>query len=51
MREINESDDAIYYLGELSVRNMEAFDFTIEILAEGQEKPFNLRFRQQFYTE
>ena len=51
MREINESDDAIYYLGELSVRNMETFDFTIEVLTEGQEKPFNVRFRQQFYTE
>ena len=51
MREIVEADDAIYYLGELSVRNMETFDFTVEVLAEGQNKPFKLKFRQQFYTE
>jgi len=51
MREINEGDGAIYYLGELSVRNMETFDFTIVVLPEGQDKPFNVKFRQQFYTE
>jgi len=51
MREINEGDGAIYYLGELSVRNMETFDFTVTIQPEGQDKPFNVKFRQQFYTE
>jgi hypothetical protein len=51
MREINEGDDAIYYIGELSVRNMETFDFTVMVTPEGQSKPFNLKFRQQFYTE
>jgi len=51
MREISEGDGAIYYLGELSVRNMETFDFTATILPEGQEKPFDVKFRQQFYTE
>lgn len=51
MREINEGEGAIYYLGELSVRNMETFDFTIVVLPEGQDKPFNVKFRQQFYTE
>lgn len=51
MREINDGDGAIYYIGELSVRNMETFDFTVVVIPEGQNKPFNLKFRQQFYTE
>ena len=51
MREINEGDGAIYYIGELSVRNMETFDFTVVVLPQGQDKPFNVKFRQQFYTE
>ena len=51
MREVNERDDAIYYIGELSVSNMETFDFTVLVTPEGQNKPFNVKFRQQFYTE
>lgn len=51
MRQIDEGDDAIYYIGELSVRNMETFNFTVMVTPEGQSKPFNLKFRQQFYTE
>lgn len=51
MREINEGGEAIYYIGELSVRNMETFDFTLLVTPEGQSKPFNIKFRQQFYTE
>jgi len=51
MREIDEGDGAIYYIGELSVRNMETFDFTVVVLPAGQSKPFNVKFRQQFYTE
>lgn len=51
MREINDGDGAIYYIGELSVRNMEMFDFTVVVLPEGQNEPFKVRFRQQFYTE
>jgi hypothetical protein len=51
MREVNEGDDAIYYIGELSVSNMETFDFTMLVTPEGQNKPFNVKFRQQFYTE
>jgi len=51
MREIDDGDGAIYYIGELSVRNMETFDFTVMVLVEGQNKPFNVKFRQQFYTE
>jgi hypothetical protein len=51
MREIIEGDEAIYYIGELSVRNMETFDFTVLVTPQGQSKPFKVNFRQQFYTE
>lgn len=51
MREIKEGADAIYYIGELSVRNMETFDFTVVVTPEGQSKPYEVKFRQQFYTE
>ena len=51
MREIDDGDGAIYYIGELSVRNMETFDFTVMVSVEGQNKPFKVKFRQQFYTE
>ena len=51
MREIDDGDGAVYYIGELSVRNMEMFDFTVMVLVEGQNQPFNVKFRQQFYTE
>lgn len=51
MREITESDDAVYYIGELSVRNMETLEFTVNITPEGKTRPFELKFRQQFYTE
>ena len=51
MREINEGDGAIYYIGELSVRNMETFDFIVLVTPEGNDKPYTVKFRQQFYTE
>ena len=51
MREVNEGDGAIYYIGELSVRNMETFDFTVLVTPEGNDKPYTVEFRQQFYTE
>jgi hypothetical protein len=51
MREIIEGGDAIYYIGELSVSNMETFDFTLLVIPEGLNKPFEVKFRKQFYTE
>ena len=51
MREISEGGDAVYYIGELSVSNMETFDFTVLVTPQGQAKPFSVKFRQQFYTE
>lgn len=51
MREINESGGAVYYIGELSVRNMETFSFTVMVTPESQGRPYELKFNQQFYTE
>jgi hypothetical protein len=51
MREIVEGGEAIYYIGEMTVRNMETFDFTIEVTPEGMSTPFEVKFRQQFFTE
>ena len=51
MREINEGDDAIYYIGELSVRNMETYRFKAMITPEGENKTYELKFEQQLYTE
>ncbi|NND44957.1 MAG: DUF4426 domain-containing protein [Xanthomonadales bacterium] len=50
-REIEESAEAIYYIGELSVRNLETFDFRVQVQPAGANETFNLQFRQQFYTE
>lgn len=51
MREIVEGGEAIYYIGEMTARNMETFDFTIEVTPEGMDAPFEVKFRQQFFTE
>lgn len=51
MREIVEGGEAVYYIGEMTVRNMEIFDFTIEITPDGLDMPFEVKFRQQFFTE
>ncbi len=51
MRQIDDGDDAVYYIGELSVRNLETFDFTVQVTPAGESKPFSVTFRQQFFTE
>lgn len=50
MRAVKEQG-AIYYLGILSVDNRETYDFTVNVTPEGQEQPFVVRFRQQFFTD
>ncbi|MDX1460512.1 MAG: DUF4426 domain-containing protein [Xanthomonadales bacterium] len=50
-RQIREGDDAVYYIGELTVRNMETFDFAVDVLPEQGTAPMTVQFRQQFYTE
>ena len=51
IREISDGDDAVYFIGELSVRNMETFDFTVMVQPEGSDQKLEVKFRQQFYTE
>ena len=42
---------AIYYIGEFSVTHREVLDFDFNITPEGESNPFNLKFRQQFFTQ
>jgi len=51
MREIVDPDGAIYYIGELPVNNLETCDFKVKVKIESELKPFELTFRQQFFTE
>jgi hypothetical protein len=44
-------DTAIYYIGELSISHREVLDFDFNITPAGEKNPFNLKFRQQFFTE
>jgi len=49
MQEVEEQG-AIYYLGQLRVRDEETFDFHVEVTPDGSTTPLVLEFRQQFYT-
>lgn len=51
MREIIEPDNAIYYIGELPIHNLETYSFSASVKVPDESKPFELKFRQQFYTE
>ena len=50
MRRINEQE-AIYYIGEVPVANRETLIFDISITPEGTDKPSNVRFKREFYTD
>lgn len=51
IREINDNEGAVYYIGEITVRNMEMFDFTVLVTPGESDEPYKFTFRQQFYTE
>lgn len=51
MREIIEQQEAIYYIGEFSIHNLETFTITVNVTPVGQSVPFELKFQKQFYTE
>ncbi len=51
IREIKDTEGAIYYIGELPVHNLETYNFTVEVQPEGEADPLIVKFRQQFYTE
>ncbi|MEE8495555.1 MAG: DUF4426 domain-containing protein, partial [Xanthomonadales bacterium] len=51
IREIIDTEGAIYYIGELPVHHLETYNFTVEVRLEGEADPLIVKFRQQFYTE
>jgi len=44
-------DDAIYYIGDFPVINLEIVNFTLEITPEGEDRPIAAKFTQQFYID
>lgn len=50
MRQINEQE-AVYYIGETAVANRETLVFDISVTPEGEERPANVRFKREFYTD
>ena len=51
IREIQEKDGAIYYIGELPVHNLETYNFIVEVMPQGAANSLTVKFQQQFYTE
>lgn len=50
LRPITEQD-AIYYIGEAKVANRETLIFEISVQPEGIDRPSEIRFQRQFYTD
>ena len=50
LRPITEQD-AIYYIGETRVANRETLIFEISVQPEGANRPSEIRFQRQFYTD
>ena len=42
--------NAIYYIGDLPVTDKETLDFEFKVTPEGNTTPFEVSFRQQFFT-
>ena len=51
IREIKDSEGAIYYVAEFPVHNLETYRFEITVAITGEQDPLMVRFTQQFYTE
>lgn len=49
MRTITE-EDSIYYIGETSVADREILIFDITITPEGSDRPVDIRFKREFFT-
>jgi len=50
MREIKEQD-AVYYVGELPIKNEEKVNFVIEVTPEGTTDTIIVNMEQQFFTD
>ena len=51
IREIRDSEGAIYYVADFPVHNLETYRFEVTVAIEGEDEPLAVRFTQQFYTE
>lgn len=51
MRVITEPGDAVYYIGDFPVHNLETYTFKVAVSVDAEAEPFELEFRQQFFTE
>jgi hypothetical protein len=51
IREIKDSEGAIYYVAEFPVHNLETYRFEVSVAIAGEQDPLMVRFTQQFYTE
>jgi len=50
MRQENEGK-AIYYIGEVTIANRETLIFDISVTPDGVEKPSEVRFKRQFFSD
>jgi hypothetical protein len=50
MRQVNEGE-AIYYIGEVTIANRETLIFDISVTPDGVEKPSEVRFKRQFFSD
>ena len=51
MREISDLSGAVYYIGVLTVYNLESFKFTVNVKIDGLEELAVVKFSQQFFTQ
>jgi len=51
MREISDLSGAVYYIGVLTVYNLESFKFTVNLKIEGLEELAVVQFSRQFFAE
>lgn len=49
LREIRK-DAAIYYIADFNVNDGEVIDFVVDVKPESMNKPYAVKFRQQFFT-
>jgi len=51
MREVKDSEGAVYYLGEFPIHHLETYRFEISVTVEEEKQPLMVRFKQEFFTE
>jgi hypothetical protein len=51
MREIEEGDEAVYYIGEFPVHDEQVINFVIEVTPQGTAETYTIRMDHQFFTE